>query len=65
MEREAEIGPQHLRFAKDSGTKNEIFFIRMMSATAMQIQENMHVCFIDYAKALDKLPHKNLCELRE
>ena len=44
----------------DRGTRNAIFVMRLMAERATEMQKNLYVCFIDYAKAFDKVRHKNL-----
>lgn len=48
---------------KDTGTRNAIFMLRMFSERAIQMQNDVHLCFIDYAKVFDKVCHKDLLEL--
>ena len=42
----------------DRGTRNAIFVLRLMAERAIEMQKDLCVCFIDYAKAFDKVRHK-------
>lgn len=48
---------------KDNGTRNAIFIFRMIPERAVQMQEHVFLCFIDFTTALDKVRHKELIEL--
>ncbi|MGX9987587.1 reverse transcriptase domain-containing protein [Soonwooa purpurea] len=58
-----EIGQEQCGFVKDTGTRNAIFMLRILSERAIQVQKKLYLCFIDYAKAFDKVRHKGLFEL--
>lgn len=49
-------------FVKDTETRNTMFIIRI-SERAMQMQKDMCLYFIDYAKLFDKIQHKDLFKL--
>lgn len=55
-----EIPDTQFGFMKDRGTRNAIFTLRMLSERAVQHQQDLFFCFIDYQKAFDKVRH---CEL--
>ena len=44
---------------KDKGTKNAIFVLRMLSERAIQMQQTMYLCFVDWKKAFDSVDHEN------
>ena len=48
---------------KDRGTRNAIFVLRMLSERAMQHQQDLYLCFIDYQKAFDKVRHCKLFKI--
>ena len=50
---------------KDSGTRNAIFMIRLLSERAIEMQKNLFLCFIDYSKAFNNVKHKKLFEMLE
>lgn len=52
-----DIRHEQCGFVKDTRTRNRI------SERAIQMQKYVHLCFIDYAKALDNVRHKDLLEL--
>ena len=45
---------------EDSGTRNAIFILRMLSERAIEMQRRLYVCFIDNIKAFDKVRHEVL-----
>ena len=45
-------------FRKGRGTRDQIANIRWIMEKARDFQENIDVCFIDYAKAFDCVDHK-------
>ena len=45
-------------FRKGRGTRDQIANIRWIMEKAREFQENIDVCFIDYAKAFDCVDHK-------
>ena len=58
-----EIGQEQCGFVKDSGTRNAIFMIRMLSERAIEMQRDVYMCFIDFTKAFDKVQHEKLFEI--
>ena len=47
---------------EDTGTRNAIFFIRMLSERSIEMQKDLYFCFIDYTKAFDRVQHQKLFE---
>ena len=47
-------------FRKDRGTRDQIANICWIIEKAREFQENIHFCFIDYAKTFDCVDHKKL-----
>ena len=47
-------------FRKGRGTRDQIANIHWIIKKARQFQENIYLCFIDYAKAFDCVDHKKL-----
>lgn len=58
-----EISDEQFGFMPDKGTRNAIFILRMLCERAMQHQQNIFLCFIDYTKAFDKVQHEELVSL--
>ena len=46
-------------FRKGRGTRDQIANIRWTIEKAREFQKNIYFCFIDYAKAVDYVDHKN------
>ena len=44
-------------FRKDRGTRNQIGNICWIIKKAREFQKNIYFCFIDYAKAFDRVDH--------
>ena len=47
-------------FRKGRGTRDQIDNIRWIIEKAREFQKNMHICFIDYAKAFHCVDHNKL-----
>ena len=47
---------------EDTGTRNAIFIVRTLCERAIEVQHDLYLCFIDYAKAFDKVKHEDLFE---
>ena len=60
-----EISKLQCGFVKDSGTRNAIFMIRMLSERAIEMQKKLFLCFIDCSKVFDNVKHKKLFEMLE
>ena len=48
---------------KGRGTRDQIASIRWIMEKASEFQENIHYCFIDYAKAFDCVDHNKLWKI--
>ena len=49
-------------FRKGRGTRDQIANIRWITEKAREFQKNIYFCFIDYAKAFDRVNHNKLSE---
>ena len=58
-----EISQTQCGFVADAGTRNAIFMIRLLSEKAMEKQKDLHICFLDYTKAFDRVKHEKIIEL--
>ena len=47
-------------FRNSRGTRDQIPNICLIIEKAREFQKNIYFCFIDYAKALDSMDHKEL-----
>ena len=47
---------------EDAGTRNAIFVLRVITKRPVEMQKDIYMCFIDYAKAFDKVRHQELFE---
>ena len=53
-------------FGPGLGTREGIFNLRMIIERALEIQQDVYICFIDYTKAFDRVKHSKMIEcLRE
>ena len=50
-------------FMPDKGTRNAIFTLRMITEICVEMQKDVYICFIYYAKAFDKVQHETLYEV--
>jgi len=55
-----EISEEQYGFMDDMGIRIAIFVLRLMAERAIEMQKDLCICFIDYAKALKKVRHKNV-----
>ncbi len=60
-----EIAEEQCGFVKDTGTRNAILMIRMLSERAIEMQKDLYMCFIDYTKAFDKVRHEEILKMLE
>ena len=58
-----EIGEQQCGFKKDTGTRNAIFMMRRLCERAIEMQQDIYLCFIDYTKAFDRVKHEVLLDM--
>ena len=50
-------------FRKGRGTRDQIANIRRIIEKAREFQKNTYFCFIDYAKAFDRVDHNKLWKI--
>ena len=55
-----EIPDVQAGFRKGRGTRDQIANIRWIMEKAREFQKNIFFCFIDYAKAFDRVDHNKL-----
>ena len=55
-----ELSVVHTEFRKGRGTRDQIANICWIIKKAREFQENIHFCFIDYAKSFDSEDHNKL-----
>ena len=58
-----QISDYQYGFMPDRGTRNAIFTLRMLCERAIEHQQNVFLCFIDYQKAFDKVRHNLLLSM--
>ena len=58
-----EIRIEQCGCVKDTGMRNTIFMVRMISQTAIEKQRDVYMCFIDYTKAFDRVQHDELLKM--
>ncbi|GFS02704.1 endonuclease-reverse transcriptase [Elysia marginata] len=52
-----------LGFRKGKGTRDGIFLLRNTCERMMDIKKDLYLCFVDYAKAFDRVNHEKLMEV--
>ena len=62
---EPEIAHKLIGFLEGKGTSNAMYILRTMSERALEMQNELYLCFIDYTKAFDSVKHKKLIKLIE
>ena len=58
-----ELSDVQAGFGKGSGTKDQIANIHWIIEKAREFQKNIYFCFIDYAKAFDRVDHNKLWKI--
>ena len=57
-----EVGDEQFGFQAGSGTREGIFCLNILGQKHLELNKDMYVCFIDYAKAFDRVKHFELIE---
>lgn len=60
-----EIGEEQCGFVEGKGTMNAIYILKTLGERAMEMQQDLFLCFIDYTKAFDTIQHQHLIQLLE
>ena len=58
-----ELSDVQAGFRKGRGTRDQIANIYWITEKAREFQKNIYFCFIDYAKAFDRVDHKKLWKI--
>ena len=58
-----EISETQFGFMTDKGTRNAIFSLRTLVDRAIEVQNDLHLCVIDYSKAFDKVKLSDLFDI--
>ena len=58
-----ELSDVQAGFRKSRGTRDQVDKICWIIEKAKEFQENIYLCFIDYAKAFDCVYHNKLCKI--
>ena len=58
----AEVSEEQFGFKQNSGTREAIFTMRNITETYINEQKDIYACFIDYAKAFDRVQHAKIIE---
>ena len=58
-----EISETQFGFMTDKGTRNAIFSLRTLMGRAIDVQNDLYLCFIIYSKAFDKVKHFYLFDI--
>ena len=57
-----EVGEEQFGFRAGSGTREGIFCLNVLAQKHLEVNKDMYICFIDYAKAFDRVKHYELIE---
>ena len=60
---EKQLAETQLGFRKGKGTREEIFNLRVLTERVIEKKKQLHICFIDYAKAFDRVKHEKLVDI--
>ena len=50
-------------FMTDKGTRNAIFSLRTLMERAIEVQNGLYLCFIDYSKTFDKVKYSDMFDI--
>src|SRR5215469_4491518 len=59
------ISEEQYGFVKGKGNKNVIFALRNLAEKALDVSQDLYLCFVDYEKAFDKVKHEDLMKMLE
>jgi len=62
---DAQVGEQQAGFRGNSGTREAIFNLKILSEKCIEVGKDVYACFIDYSKAFDTVSHEKLIETLE
>ena len=54
------MGCEQAGFRKNSGTRETIFCLKVITEKYLEIGKELYACFIDYSKAFDTVNHEQL-----
>src|SRR6218665_3172764 len=57
---EIEMADEQAGFGKESGTRDQITNLRILMQKAKEHQQTLFMCFVDFKKAFDSIPHETL-----
>ena len=60
-----EIGEEQCGFVEGKGTVNAVYILRTVIERSIEVNKDLHLCFIDYTKAFDKVRHVNMIRMLE
>ena len=59
---EEEVSATQAGFMRKSGTRDQIFNLKLIIQKCREFNVDLYVCFIDYSKAFDCVSHSKLWE---
>jgi len=59
----SEIAEEQCGFVEGKGTTNAIYILKTLGERAIEMQQDLYLCFIDYTKAFDTIHHERLMNL--
>ena len=60
---EERLDEKQYGFRKGKGTRNAIFILRMIIERSLEMQKDVYLCYIDFAKAFDRVKHEDMMEM--
>ena len=55
-----EVGCEQAGFRKNSGTREDIFCLKVITNKYLEMGKELYACFVDYSKAFDTVNHEQL-----
>ena len=56
------VDEAHFGFRPGQGTRDGIFSFNILAQKHIEYRKELYICFINYAKAFDRVKHENLIE---
>ena len=58
-----EIGEKQCGFVEGKGTVNAVYLLRTLIERSIEVNKDLHLCFIDYTKAFDNVRHVKMLNM--
>ena len=60
-----QVAEEQFGFGEGKGKRNAIFVLRILAERALEMQNDLYLCFIDYTKAFDTIKHEHMIKISQ